>query len=150
MLDHVLSTQLNGLTVTGLEYARGNSDYPSFYFDDPNTALRSSDHDAPVLYLELDSVLGTPEVPFAADGILSFPNPLFLGSPIVINLASGEDQELLLYQLDGKLISKIDLGFIERGETILENPFSLETEGGLFILRLRGFETDVSEIVWMN
>lgn len=150
MLDHVISTQLEGLTVTGLEYARGNSDYPGFYFDDPNTALRSSDHDSPILYLELDSVLGTPEVPFAADGILSFPNPLFLGAPLVINIATGEDQELLLYQLDGKLIAKKDLGFIERGETILENPFSLETEAGLFILRLRGFATDVSEIVWMN
>ena len=150
MLDHVVSTQLEGLAVTGLEYARGNSDYPDFYFDDPNTALRSSDHDAPVLYLELDSVLGTPEVPFASEGIISFPNPLFFGAPIVINIATGEDQELLLYQMDGKLIAKKDLGFIERGETILENPFSLETEGGLFILRLRGFATDVSEIVWMN
>ena len=150
MLDHILSTQLEGLTVTGYEHGRGNSDYPGFYFDDPNTSLRSSDHDAPVLYLELDSVLGTPEIPFASEGIISFPNPLYFGAPIVLNLETGEDQELLLYQLDGKLIAKKDLGFIERGETILENPFSLETEAGLFVLRLRGFKTDVSKIVWVN
>ncbi len=146
MLDHVLSTSLDGLSVTGLEFARGNSDYPSFYFDDPNTALRVSDHDAPVLYLELDSVLGTPEIPFAAEGVISFPNPITLNDPIVINLPTGEDQQLLLYQMDGKLIDQKDLGFIERGETILENPFSVETSG-LFILRLKGFGTDVSRLV---
>lgn len=149
MLDHVLSTSLDGLAVTGLEFARGNSDYPRFYFDDPNTALRVSDHDAPVLYLQLDSVLGTPEIPFAAEGVISFPNPIALNDPIVINLATGEDQQLLLYQMDGKLIDQKNLGFIERGETILENPFSVETSG-LFILRLKGFATDVSTIVWFN
>ncbi len=146
MLDHVLSTSLDGLAVTGLEFARGNSDYPRFYFDDPNTALRVSDHDAPVLYLQLDSVLGTPEIPFAAEGVISFPNPIALNDPIVINLATGEDQQLLLYQMDGKLIDQKNLGFIERGETILENPFSVETSG-LFILRLKGFATDVSRLV---
>ena len=150
ILDHVLSTQLEGLTVTGLEYGRGNADYASFYFDDPNTSLRSSDHDSPVLYLELGNLLATPEVPFTSEDIISFPNPLYFNAPIVINLPSGEDQELRLYQLDGKLIAKKDLGFLEGGETIIENPFSLETESGLFILRLKGVKTDVSRIVWIN
>jgi len=149
MLDHVLSTQLNGLSVTGLEYARGNSDYPGFYFSDPDNALRTSDHDSPVLYLELDSLLGTPAVPFASEGVFSFPNPLSLNEPIVLNLPIGEDQQLLLYQMDGKLIAQKDLGFIERGETILENPFSLDTENGIFILRLKGFNTDISKLVWL-
>lgn len=150
MLDHIVSSQLNGLEVTGLEYGRGNADYPTFYFDDPNNALRTSDHDAPVLFLQLDNVLGTSQIPFASEDIISFPNPLYFNAPITINLPSGEDQTLLLYQMDGKLIAKKDLGFMEGGETILENPFSLETESGTFILRLKGIETDVSKLVWMK
>ena len=146
MLDHVLSTQLEGLAVTGLEYARGNADYPTFHFDDPNTTLRNSDHDAPVLFLELDSVLGTPEVPFASEGIISFPNPLTLNDPIAINLSTGADQQLFLYQMDGKLIAEADLGFTERGETIFQNPFSVDVSGW-YILRLKGFEVDVSSLV---
>jgi len=146
LLDHVLSTELEGFTVTGLEYARGNADYPTFYFDDPNTTLRNSDHDAPVLFLELDSVLGTPELPFESEGILSFPNPLTINDPIAINLSTGADQQLLLYQMDGKLIAEADLGFTERGETIIQNPFSVDVSGW-YILRLKGFEVDVSSFV---
>ena len=106
----------------------------------------SSDHDAPVLFLELDSVLGTPEVPFASEGIISFPNPLTLNDPIAINLSTGADQQLLLYQMDGKLIAEAELGFTERGETIFQNPFSVDVSGW-YILRLKGFEVDVSNLV---
>ena len=146
MLDHVLSTQLEGFAVTGLEYARGNADYPIFYFDNPNTALKNSDHDSPVLFLQLDNVLGAPEIPFASEGVISFPNPISINDPIVINLLVGADQKLELYQMDGKLIAEQDLGFIERGETVLQNPFSVDVSGW-YILRLKGFEVDVSNLV---
>jgi len=38
------------------------------------------------------------------------------------------------------------LGFTERGETIIQNPFSVDVSGW-YILRLKGFEVDVSSFV---
>lgn len=150
ILDHVLTSELEGLSVSGFAYARGNADYPTFHFTDLNNALRTSDHDAPILYLELDNIVKTTTIPFAAKPVLSFANPLTLNDPIIINLPIGGNQKILLYQMDGTLIAEKDLGFIERGESILENPFSLATENGIFVLRLQGDHTDVSKVVWLD
>lgn len=148
MLDHILSTELTGLEVTDHFYARGNADFPSSYFDDPTTPWRVSDHDAPVLYLTLDSTLGMPQMPFAGENILSIPNPLAVDDPILINLTTGENQELLLYQVDGKLVARRDLGFVERGDTRINNDFSFDS--GLYIIRIKGFSTDFSQLVWLE
>ena len=149
ILDHVLSSSLQGLSVTGFEYARGNADYPTFHFTNPDNALRTSDHDVPVLYLEVENTVGTSTVPLASKAILSFPNPLSLNDPIIINLSTGDHQQLLLYNMNGKLIAQKHLGFIERGETTLVNPFSTEMENGIFILRLKGANTDITKLVWL-
>jgi len=150
ILDHILTTTFTGLTVTDHFYTRGNADFPEIYFDDPSTPWRVSDHDAPVLYLALDSTLGTPEpeILFTGNKTLSIPNPLAFNDPILINLPTGENQELLLYQVDGKLIARRDLGFIERGETRLGNNFSFDS--GLYVIRLKGFATDFSQLVWLE
>ncbi len=149
ILDHVLSSELNGLTATGFAYGRGNADYPTFHFTDPGNALRTSDHDAPILFLETDNVVGTSTVAAASEAVLSVPNPLTLNDPITINLPTGENQQLLLYNMSGQLIAEKDLGFMERGKTVLENPFSVNLENGIFVLRLKGVGTDISKVVWL-
>lgn len=149
ILDHVLSSELTGLTFSGFAYGRGNADYPTFHFTDPSNALRTSDHDAPILFLAFDNVVGTAAIPVVSEPVLSFPNPLSLNDPITFNLPNGDNVRLLLYRMDGQLMAEKELGFIEGGETILENPFSVEPEGGMFILRLKGLRTDVSEVVWL-
>lgn len=55
VLDHALTTSnLNNL-VTDVVYARGNADSPANLVNDDSTALRASDHDGIVLYINKDS-----------------------------------------------------------------------------------------------
>ncbi len=53
-LDHVLTSASLAPFVRDFAFARGNSDAPGAHLDDPATLLRTSDHDAPVLYLMSD------------------------------------------------------------------------------------------------
>lgn len=50
-LDHILTNSVATPWVRGVEFARGNADAPRDLEFDPDTALRSSDHDGLVLYL---------------------------------------------------------------------------------------------------
>ncbi len=54
VLDHSLTSSALASFVSGFEFGRGNSDVPRSLASDPNTALRSSDHDGLVLYILRD------------------------------------------------------------------------------------------------
>jgi predicted extracellular nuclease len=54
-LDHALTSQALDPYVRGLDHVRGNADAPASLAADPNTALRTADHDGLVLYLMSDS-----------------------------------------------------------------------------------------------
>ncbi len=149
ILDHVLSSSLEGLSVTGFEYARGNADYPTFHFTNPDNVLRTSDHDAPVLFMELDNIVATTTLSGNPEATLSLPNPLSPNDPITINLPFSKNVNLLLYRMDGQLIAEKNLGFLEGGTTKLENPFSVDMNG-LYVIRLRGVDVETSQMVWMG
>ena len=53
-IDHVLTSSAIAAFVRDLAYARGNADAPEAHGNDGTTLLRTSDHDAPVLYLMSD------------------------------------------------------------------------------------------------
>ena len=59
-LDHTLTTQALDPFVRGLEHVRGNADAPDALKNDPNTALRTADHDGLALFVMSD---------FDADGV---------------------------------------------------------------------------------
>ncbi len=59
-LDHVLTSATLEPFVRGFTFARGNADAPEAHHNDPANLLRTSDHDAPVLFLMTD---------YDADGI---------------------------------------------------------------------------------
>jgi predicted extracellular nuclease len=50
-LDHILTNRVATPWVTGVAFGRGNVDVPAHFEYDPTTALRSSDHDGVVLFL---------------------------------------------------------------------------------------------------
>ena len=52
VLDHILTSQTLAGYVRDVEMGRGNADAPAGSAADPTTALRASDHDGMVLYLE--------------------------------------------------------------------------------------------------
>lgn len=53
-LDHALTSQALDPFVRGLEHVRGNADAPDSYKNDPNTALRTADHDGLALFVMSD------------------------------------------------------------------------------------------------
>lgn len=55
VLDHALTTSNLSNLVTDFVFARGNSDAPSFLVNDDANALRASDHDGIVLFINKDS-----------------------------------------------------------------------------------------------
>ncbi|MEL6659346.1 MAG: endonuclease/exonuclease/phosphatase family protein [Bacteroidota bacterium] len=103
VLDHCLSTDLDGMEITEFAYARGNADAASAYFLNPNITIRASDHDGFVVYLR-------PEAPIISDVEVvnpldqwKIPNPLSSGSTISIPQGWTISQ-LNLFTMDGKLI----------------------------------------------
>ncbi|MGH7453317.1 MAG: FlgD immunoglobulin-like domain containing protein, partial [bacterium] len=52
VLDHVLVSQALRSSVTGIQYARANSDAADIFETDGTTALRASDHDGLVLFVK--------------------------------------------------------------------------------------------------
>ena len=61
ILDHMLVSQTLHASVTGIEYARANSDAANIFENDGSTVLRTSDHDGLVLFV-------TPNLPVANAG----------------------------------------------------------------------------------
>jgi predicted extracellular nuclease len=51
-LDHILTNEIATPWVTRVEFARGNADAPQDLELDPTTALRSSDHDGLVVFVD--------------------------------------------------------------------------------------------------
>jgi len=65
-LDHILTSQALAPAVAGIDHALGNADAAVSYETNTATALRSSDHDGVVLYLNLDYVVPVELVSFTA------------------------------------------------------------------------------------
>ncbi|MDM7860907.1 Ig-like domain-containing protein [Alteromonas sp. ASW11-36] len=55
VLDHALTTTNLSTLVTDFEYARGNADSPANLVNNDENALRTSDHDGLVVYIQMDS-----------------------------------------------------------------------------------------------
>ena len=105
MLDHCLSTELEGLEVSEFAFARGNADAASAYFLNPNLTTRSSDHDGFVLYLRPEAPIINSTTVAADEAEWRIPNPLRNGSTVSIP----DDwtlTQLQLYSVDGQLIKQ--------------------------------------------
>ncbi len=57
VFDHALTNRAARSYVVDQQYGRGNADSPGIYITSDSTALRSSDHDGMVLYLDVGAVL---------------------------------------------------------------------------------------------
>ncbi len=103
-LDHCLTSGFNGLTVNGMQYARGNADFPEAYELSLTNPLRASDHDGLVLFLESDFPIATQAGSPQTDIRLLSANPVHSGAPFLIE--SGTPlQHISLFNLTGQLIA---------------------------------------------
>lgn len=65
-LDHILVNKATRERITKFGYARSNADFPLVWKNDPARPERVSDHDAAVVYLNLDEPAPKPAVPAAS------------------------------------------------------------------------------------
>ncbi|MFT4663109.1 MAG: hypothetical protein ACI8YQ_000240 [Polaribacter sp.] len=144
-LDHCLSTQLNGISVTGMEYVRGNSDHPEGLVNS-ESAYGVSDHDGFVLFLRTDLMINATS-PLAVNfSDFVYPNPFENGDVISFDLEKAEEFSLRLYSLDGHLISQQDLGLLGAGPHTITPDFG--DRNGMYVLRLVGKESEKSGFVF--
>ncbi|MEZ4701511.1 MAG: T9SS type A sorting domain-containing protein [Rhodothermales bacterium] len=81
VLDHALTSAGLDPFVTGFSYGRGNAGAPLVLIDDPSNALRSSDHDGLVVFIQAQE-------PFQATAVLAARNSMYLDSGV--HVASGD------------------------------------------------------------
>lgn len=80
-LDHCVINELAGLSANEMQYARGNSDASVNFFSQAFAAPRASDHDAFVLYLDIDALSSTNDN-FLSEVSLQLANPIRAGGEI--------------------------------------------------------------------
>jgi len=108
-LDHCLTANLQGLVSNGIQYARGNADFPVAYASNPNLPLRASDHDGLVLYLQDEQTVGRPAPEQLSKLRLQLPNPIYTGAAVQLWATEGKLRSLQVYALSGKRVAVLPL-----------------------------------------
>ena len=141
LLDHCLSTELSGFTVTGFEFVRANADNAVAYEDNEFLLPRSSDHDSFVLFLAPNNPLVATREPAGPRFPLRFPNPfrLEIDELQVLNtLAAAAD--LRLFDARGRLVWRQSL---PNGSAAYRLPSHLPQ--GMYTLQVVGNALNQSE-----
>jgi hypothetical protein len=136
ILDHCISTELEGLTVNELQYARGNSDNPDSDVNNTFVPYRASDHDGFVLFLGLNDSLsvGTQEVqPVGIEWY--FKNPFEKESAITFQLTDAKAVKIELIDNLGRSLFEKEWKTLEAGIHTFTPGWDLPT--GIYYLVLK-------------
>ena len=139
ILDHCLTTDIQGLTVEKMQYVRGNADFSEDFDNQISPNYRTSDHDGFVLFLEMGGEFTTSvntvlENSFSVD----FPNPFSQNDMVTLNLKQSETIQISLVNLDGKIILENNFGKLAEGKNSITLP--LQIPNGTYFLKIRGEE----------
>ncbi|MEO1626329.1 MAG: endonuclease/exonuclease/phosphatase family protein, partial [Bacteroidota bacterium] len=136
ILDHILTNDLDRIQVAGLSFARGNADNSELYLNNPNNLFRVSDHDAPVLFLDLEETPTlTPTTTPPGEFSIQFPNPFTPQNDIRLFLPEPENLALQLFAADGRLIYELPSTGFPEGPLNAQLPADLPT--AMYFLRLQ-------------
>ncbi len=134
LIDHCLTSELTGFTVTDYAFARANCDNALAYADNAFLPYRASDHDGSVLFLQPDNPLLTSTSAAAAPEptALQFPNP-FQPEKDFIRLArsGGDGGTLQLYDISGAMVWRQPVNATDRYRLPTALP------AGLYLLEWR-------------
>lgn len=84
-LDHCLSvSQLDGLEVVEVQYARGNADQPEAFENNSQVVNRASDHDGLVAFIQVENPITSTSSINRPDFDLQFNNPMSTSDQITI------------------------------------------------------------------
>ncbi|MCH7755307.1 T9SS type A sorting domain-containing protein [candidate division KSB1 bacterium] len=146
VLDHVLTSSALENAVSGIEFGRGNADAPASFADSANTALRSSDHDGLVLFLDLGPVNSVTE-PFGASLpnefalAQNYPNPFNPATVITYDLKKRVRVGISVYNLLGQKIETLVDAIQDRGIYLIRwhgtDSSQKIVPSGVYILQMR-------------
>lgn len=131
-LDHCLATDLSGLRVEDLQFARGNADAPFPLSEDPTTPLRSSDHDGFVVYLRDLSVANKTTVE-ELKGITIIPNPVQTGRMVQLETTDPGEISVTLLSNHGKNIAT----WLCIGKGSHQLPLPVTLSAGYYLVRIQ-------------
>ncbi|MEQ8703432.1 MAG: hypothetical protein RIC19_05915 [Phaeodactylibacter sp.] len=129
-LDHCLTGNLSGLTANGMQYARGNADFPVAFEFNTSNGLSASDHDGLVLFLQSDFPIATQEEPYPGQIQLLAANPLQAGAPMRI-VSRKPLRQVVLYNSTGQILASSKTEGLEYSFPWPDLP------AGLYLLNVR-------------
>jgi len=136
ILDHCLTTDLEGMTASKLQFVRANADnHENSKYDDTNP-LRVSDHDGFVFFLDLGAPVST-QNPF--DNLsfkVNYENPFRANSSIYLELDEANEIQFELIKSNGQIIFQKDMGQLLQGQHTFNLPSTLAN--GFYFLKVNG------------
>lgn len=137
ILDHCLSTDLQGLTFEKMQYVRGNADFSEDFENQISPNYRTSDHDGFVVFFDMGSEFTTSVNTLLQNNFsVDFPNPFSQNNFVTLNLEESETIQISLINFDGKIIFEKNLGKLPQGENIITIP--LQIPNGTYFLKVNG------------
>lgn len=137
ILDHCLTTELQGITVEKMQYVRGNADFSKDFESQVSPNYRTSDHDGFVLFLEMDSEFSTSVNTVLENNFsINFPNPFSPNDQVTLHLEQSESIQVSLISFEGKMIFEKNLGKLPKGQTSVTIP--LQIQNGTYFLQVNG------------
>ncbi len=150
ILDHCLTTDLQGLTVDKLQYVRANSDFSDDYFTTNSPNYYTSDHDGFVLFLDLGtefSVNNSEVLENVFD--VKYPNPFSQNQNISFELQQSDDIKFTLTNLEGKIVFGKNIGQLPKGKHFLTIPLQFPT--GTYFLNIKGEKNNFTgKLIYQN
>jgi len=148
VLDHILVSQKLQPSVTGIQYARANSDAAESFETDAATALRASDHDGLVLFVKNSPPTAVDSEQLAVTSYQlaqNYPNP-FSGAAenpltaISFQLPVNSQVTLSIYSITGQLVRELVHGEMVAGQHALSwdgrDRLGNAVAAGLYLYRL--------------
>ena len=138
ILDHCLTTDLNGVAATKLQFVRANADNHESLENDSTNPWRVSDHDGFVFFMDLGEPVSVENELEEFSFQVKYPNPYLKHSQVKLLLEERDDIQLELVQANGQVVFQKDFGQLVQGEHLLEIPTSLPS--GIYFLKINGKE----------
>lgn len=137
ILDHCLTTDLQGLTFDKMQYVRGNADFSEDFENQISPNYRTSDHDGFVVFLEMGSEFSTSVNTVLQNNLtVDFPNPFSQNDFITLNLEESESIQISLINFDGKILFEKNIGKLPEGKNIVTQH--LQIPNGTYFLKIKG------------
>ena len=136
ILDHCLTTDLDGVIDSKLQFVRANADnHENFEFDTSNP-LRVSDHDGFVFFMDLGAPVSSEDIFANLSFKINYENPFQDNSSIILDLEEANEIQIELTKSNGQIIFQKNIGQLPQGQHTLNLPTNIPN--GFYFLKING------------